>query len=60
MKYLLILSLIVLTSFSASSNNMPSEALEIKNDWGKTGHRAVGEIASKHLNRKARKAIKDK
>lgn len=59
MKYLLILSLIVLTSFSASSNNMPSEALEIKNDWGKTGHRAVGEIASKHLNRKARKAIKD-
>jgi hypothetical protein len=59
MKYLLILSLIVLTSFSVTSNNMPSEVLEIKNDWGKTGHRAVGEIASKHLNRKARKAIKD-
>lgn len=26
-------------------------------DWGKTGHRVVGEIAEKHLNRKAKKAI---
>ena len=26
-------------------------------DWGKTGHRATGEIAEKHLSRKARKEI---
>ncbi len=26
-------------------------------DWGKTGHRVVGEIADKHLDRKARKTI---
>ena len=26
-------------------------------DWGKTGHRAIGEIASHHLKPKARKAI---
>ena len=26
-------------------------------DWGKTGHRAVGEIASNHLSRKAEKEI---
>jgi len=29
------------------------------NDWGKTGHRATGEIAQKHLTKKAQKAIKD-
>lgn len=28
-------------------------------DWGKTGHRVVGEIAEKHLNRKASMAISD-
>ena len=27
------------------------------NDWGKTGHRATGAIAEKHLTKKARKAI---
>ena len=26
-------------------------------DWGKTGHRATGEIAEKYLSRKARKEI---
>jgi hypothetical protein len=26
-------------------------------EWSKTGHRVVGEVAQKHLNRKARKAI---
>lgn len=26
-------------------------------DWGKTGHRATGEIAEKHLSRKTKKAI---
>lgn len=28
-------------------------------DWGKTGHRAVGEIAEDHLTNKAKKAIED-
>ncbi|APG60042.1 S1/P1 nuclease [Christiangramia salexigens] len=27
-------------------------------DWGKTGHRATGEIAEAHLNKKTKKAIK--
>lgn len=27
------------------------------NDWGKTGHRTTGEIAEKHLSKKAQKAI---
>ena len=27
------------------------------NDWGKTGHRATGEIAQKYLSRKAKKEI---
>ena len=26
-------------------------------DWGKTGHRAIGEIASHHLKPKARKGL---
>jgi hypothetical protein len=59
MKYLLILSLAVLTTFSSVSNTKPTETFTINDDWGKTGHRAVGEIASKHLSRKARKAIND-
>ena len=29
----------------------------LEGDWGKTGHRATGEIASKHLSRKAKKKI---
>ncbi|PKA99412.1 S1/P1 nuclease [Flavobacteriaceae bacterium MAR_2009_75] len=28
-------------------------------DWSKTGHRAVGQIAEKHLSRKAKRAIKE-
>jgi len=28
-------------------------------DWGKTGHRAVGEIAEKHLSFKAKNAVRD-
>lgn len=28
-------------------------------DWGKTGHRVVGEIAHKHLNKKTEKAVRD-
>ncbi|MGY5355255.1 S1/P1 nuclease [Wenyingzhuangia sp. IMCC45467] len=29
------------------------------NDWGKTGHRTVGEIASKHLTNQTTKKVKD-
>ncbi|MGM0932578.1 MAG: S1/P1 nuclease [Bacteroidota bacterium] len=29
------------------------------NDWGKTGHRTTGEIAEKHLSKKAEKAIEE-
>lgn len=30
-----------------------------EDDWGKTGHRAVGEIAEDHLTKRAKKAIED-
>lgn len=29
----------------------------LADDWGKTGHRVVGEIAEMHLNRKAKRAV---
>lgn len=51
-----------LTAFANSTN--PSTTMTSftsvsvsSEDWGKTGHRAVGEIASKYVSRKARKAI---
>ncbi|MEM7087882.1 MAG: S1/P1 nuclease [Bacteroidota bacterium] len=48
MKYILLLlfclSSLSLTSFSSE-------------DWGRTGHRVTGEVAEKHLNKKARRAI---
>lgn len=31
----------------------------LADDWGKTGHRVVGEIADKYLDRKAKKAVAD-
>lgn len=31
--------------------------LQAAEDWGRTGHRTTGEIAEKHLSRKAKKAI---
>ena len=31
----------------------------LADDWGKTGHRVVGEIAEKHLSKKAKKSIND-
>ena len=31
----------------------------LADDWGKTGHRVVGEIAEKYLDRKAKKAVAD-
>ncbi len=43
----LLFLLIIMSSFSTNTNN----------DWGKTGHRATGEIAEKHLTKKAKKEI---
>ena len=34
-----------------------STGLFASEDWGKTGHRAVGEIAGKYLSKKAEKQI---
>ncbi|MBL4663456.1 MAG: S1/P1 nuclease [Flavobacteriaceae bacterium] len=48
MKYLL------LFLFCFSSLTLTSFSYE---DWGKTGHRATGEVAQKHLSRKAKRAI---
>ena len=45
MKRLLIITSALLLSSSESK------------DWGATGHRAIGEVATKHLSRKASKAI---
>ena len=45
-KSILILLAIFCTSISFAGN-----------DWGKTGHRTTGEIAQKHLSKKAQKAI---
>ncbi len=36
---------------------MGSVSTYANNDWGKTGHRATGEIAEKHLTNKAKKEI---
>ncbi len=47
MKKLSILLLALSVQFSFSNNY----------DWGKTGHRATGEVAQQHLSRKAKKAI---
>ena len=33
--------------------------IPISEDWGETGHRATGEIAEKHLSKKAKRAIND-
>ena len=45
MRLLLIISSALLLSVNSSD------------EWGATGHRAIGEVASKHLSRKASKAI---
>jgi len=48
MKKLLLFALFVLIGNTGFSND---------NDWGKTGHRATGEIAENYLSKKAKKAI---
>lgn len=47
--FLLNFLLLFLFPFEGESKALP--------EWSKTGHRVVGEVAQKHLNRKARKAI---
>ena len=42
---------VVFVVFFSSSSLIASE------DWGKTGHRTMGEIATKHLSKKAAKKI---
>ncbi len=48
----LLLSIFMLIAISFSGHSA-------EDDWGKTGHRAVGEIAEEHLTKKAKKAIED-
>ena len=47
MKYLVLIAALLISTFSFASDV----------DWGKTGHRATGEIAEGFLSRKAKKAI---
>ncbi|SHG06621.1 S1/P1 Nuclease [Salegentibacter echinorum] len=49
MKKILILSLMLLSINISFAN--------LDNDWGKTGHRATGEIAENYLSKKAKKAV---
>jgi hypothetical protein len=49
MKYLLLLTALIF-----STPNFASEG-----DWGRTGHRATGEVAQQYLSPKAKKAIKN-
>ena len=50
MKKLLFVLIFVLGSIASHAT---------EEDWGKTGHRATAEIAENHLNKKAKKAIKE-
>lgn len=49
MKYLLLVAALVISTFSFASEG----------DWGKTGHRATGEVAQEYLSKKAKKQIKE-
>jgi len=49
MRLLLLLALVFMCTVQPASAS---------DDWGKTGHRATGEIASQYLSKKAKKAIK--
>ena len=51
MKQLIILLVISFICLPIISANVP--------DWGATGHRTIGEIAEKHLSKKAKKQIED-
>lgn len=49
MKYLLLVAALFISVFSFASEG----------DWGKTGHRATGEVAQVYLSKKAKKQIKE-
>lgn len=49
MNYLLLVTVLALSAFSFTSEE----------DWGKTGHRATGEVAQVYLSKKAKKQIKE-
>ena len=51
-KILYILAFVFFSNISIAKNNNNDI------DWGNTGHRAVGEIASKHLSNKIKRKIK--
>ena len=51
MKKIILLVAVAIFSVNASYSNKPF--------WGKTGHRTVGEIASKYLDEDTAKAIAD-
>lgn len=48
-----LLQIVTVLIFTTSLSLFASE------DWGRTGHRATGEIAEQHLSRKAKKAVQD-
>lgn len=45
---------ILVTAFLFSSFSFASE-----NDWGRTGHRATGEVAEQHLTKKAKQKVRE-
>lgn len=49
MKYSLLVAALVFSTFSFA----------LEGDWGKTGHRATGEVAQQHLSKKVKKQIKE-
>lgn len=49
MKYLLLVAAVLVSSFSFASEE----------DWGRTGHRATGEVAEQYLSKKAKKKISE-
>lgn len=49
MKHFLLIIALVITSFSSAAEG----------DWGKTGHRATGEVAEGYLTKKAKQKIND-
>lgn len=49
MKYFLLLAALIISSFSFASEG----------DWGRTGHRATGEVAQEYLSPKAKKKIRE-
>tara|TARA_R110002096_G_scaffold160051_5_gene326148 strand:- start:10418 stop:11212 length:795 start_codon:yes stop_codon:yes gene_type:complete len=51
--FLFILAFVCISNFSFAANG------ETEIDWGNTGHRAIGEIATKHLSKRVQRKIKE-